>query len=93
MNESQNRESRSTVVACFLTRRSLASLDGLVYTDGCTLCVGSLHVAFWHQGTIYLVPLPDNSDDLVKWAQAYAALGDNGHMVVRGVQYDSSDVD
>jgi hypothetical protein len=48
-------DSRSRVVELFLSRRSGASQDGSVHTDGDTLCVGQHHVAFWHQSTIYLV--------------------------------------
>lgn len=72
--------SRDKVVECFLTRRSKASLDGSVYTDGSTLCVGYLHVAFWHQGTIYVVYL-EYPDSLAKNIQAMIRLGDHGHRV------------
>lgn len=73
-------ESRNYVVECFLTRRSTASLDGSVHTDGDTLCVGVLHVAFWHLGTVYLVPCV-YPGSLVKHIQAMVRLGDHGHQV------------
>lgn len=73
-------ESRRQVVECFLTRRSRSSVDGSVYTDGNTLCVGHHHVAFWHQGIIYMVYL-DYSDSLVKTIQAMVRLWSHGHKV------------
>ena len=76
-------ESRDHVVEWFLTRRSLASLDGSVHTDGDTLCVGPGHVAFWHQGTIYLVTLV-YPGSLAKYVQATIRLGTHGHKVVEG---------
>jgi hypothetical protein len=81
-------ESRSKVVECFLLRRSHASSDGSVYTEGGTLCVGQHHVAFWHQGTIYLAHI-EFPDSLVKEVQAAVRLGDHGHLVAEtGVRDD-----
>jgi hypothetical protein len=73
-------QSRDRVVEWFHHRRSLASLDGSVHTDGDTLCVGPYHVAFWHQSTVYLVPLSD-PNALVKDIQAMVRLGSNSHSV------------
>jgi hypothetical protein len=73
-------ESRRKAVEWFLARRSYASLDGSVYTDGSTLCVGQCHVAFWHQSTIYLVYL-EFPDSLVKDIHAMIQLGKHGHTV------------
>jgi hypothetical protein len=75
------RESRDQVVECFLTRRSMGSLDGSVYTSGDVLCVGPYHVAFWHQGTIYMVPLEEPLDDLVRTVRAGVRLGTHSHRV------------
>ncbi len=84
-------ESRNQVVECFLTRRSRASGDGSVYTEGSTLCVGHHHVAFWHQGTIYVVYL-EYPDSLVKTIQAMIRLGNHGHKVAEtGVGNGESD--
>ena len=83
MVQSRVEESRRTVVEWFLTRRSLASLDGSVYTDGNTLCAGYHHVAFWHQGTIYLVDT-GCPEPLVKDVQAMVRLGKHGHKVAEG---------
>ncbi|KKK55016.1 hypothetical protein LCGC14_3078820 [marine sediment metagenome] len=74
-------DSRSTVVDCFLTRRSRGSLDGSVHTSGDVLCVGPYHVAFWHQGMIYITPLEGPLDDLVKTVQAKVRLENHGHRV------------
>lgn len=76
-------KSRRIVVEWFLTRRSLASMDGSVYTDGSTLCAGYHHVAFWHQGTIYLVDI-GCPESLVKDVQAMVRLGNHDHKVVEG---------
>lgn len=73
-------ESRRQVVECFLARRSRASVDGSVYTTGDTLCVGLYHVAFWHQGTVYLVD-HESPHDSVKIVQAMIRLGNHGHRV------------
>lgn len=76
------RESRNQVVECFLTRRTKASLDGLVHTNGDTLCVGLRHVAFWHQGIIYMIPLvTPSAEDLEHLVQAILRLGTHGHIV------------
>lgn len=74
-------ESRSKVVDCFLTRRSMGSLDGSVYTSGDVLCVGPYHVAFWHQGVIYIAPLERPLDDLVQTVQAKVRLENYSHRV------------
>lgn len=76
-------ESRRLAVECFLARRTSASLDGSVYTDGNTLCVGPYHVAFWHQSLIFLVP-QESPNSLVKDVQATVRLGIGGHTVVEG---------
>lgn len=73
-------ESRRKAVEWFLARRSYASLDGSVYTDGSTLCVGQHHAAFWHQTTIYLVYL-EFPDRLVQDMQTMIRLGEHGHTV------------
>ncbi len=72
--------SRDKVVECFLARRTHASLDGSFHTNGTTLCVWGGHVAFWHQGVVYLVPkeLPTSQ---VKDVQATIRLGTHGHTV------------
>ncbi len=77
------------VVERFITRRTESSLDGSVYTTGEVLCVGSQHVAFWHQGTIYLVHV-ESPDTLVKEVQAMVRLGTHGHKVAEmGEQNES----
>lgn len=61
-------DSRARIVELFLSRRSGASQDGSVHTDGSALCVGPQHVAFWHQGTIYLVSMesPDSCERAIQ---------------------------
>lgn len=84
-------ESREKVVECFLTRRSRASVDGSVYTTGDTLCVGPYHVAFWHQGTVYLVD-QESPHDSIKIIQAMIRLGNHGHKVAEmGVSNGEAD--
>lgn len=72
--------SRDKVVECFLARRTHASLDGSFHTNGTTLCIESCHVAFWHRGTIYLVPI-ELPASRVKDIQAMIRLGTHGHTV------------
>jgi hypothetical protein len=91
-NRGEVLESRSQVVECFLTRRSRASLEGGVYTDGSTLCVVDQHVAFWHQGIIYLVEL-DSPGPISLWAQACIRVGNHGHLVAEGVSSNGTDQD
>jgi hypothetical protein len=74
-------ESRSKVVDHFIARRSMGSLDGSVHTSGDVLCVGPYHVAFWHQGMVYLAPLEMPLDDLVQTVQAKVRLGNYSHKV------------
>ena len=84
-------DSRDQVVECFLTRRSKGSLDGSVYTSGDVLCVGPYHIAFWHQGTIYMVPLEGPLDDLVKTVQAGVRLNTHSHRVAE-LEVEDADV-
>lgn len=74
-------ESRKQVVECFLSRRSSASLDGSVHTNGDTLCVENRHLAFWHQGVVFLMPI-ESPDSLVREVQTMVQLGKGGHRVV-----------
>ena len=70
-------DSWGKIVRLFLSRRSGASQDGFVHTDGDTLCVGQHHVAFWHQSTIYMVrrEAPDSCvraiQGMVQMSQGY----------------------
>ncbi len=82
--------SRHQVVECFITRRTRASVDGSVHTTGNTLCVGPYHVAFWHQGTIYLVE-HESPSDVVKTIQAMVKLWGHGHKVAEMRVNDGSD--
>ncbi len=66
-------DSRSRVVELFLSRRSSASSDGSVHTDGDTLCVGQHHVAFWHQATICMVKR-ESPDSLVRAIQGMVQM-------------------
>ena len=74
------RESRRKAVEWFLARRSRASLDGSVYTDGNTLCVDRQHIAFWHQSVVYLVYI-EFPGALVKDMKTMIRLGEHGHTV------------
>lgn len=79
MGERNVRVSRDYVVEMFLDRRTYASMDGSVFTDGSVLCVGQQHVAFWHQATVYLMDLTEPSS-LVRDVQAMIRL-DQSHSV------------
>ncbi|KKN80410.1 hypothetical protein LCGC14_0330030 [marine sediment metagenome] len=76
----ETEESRRKAVEWFLARRSRASLDGSVYTDGNTLCVGRQHVAFWHQSVVYLVYM-EFPGSLVRDIKTMIRLGEHGHTV------------
>lgn len=81
-------KSRDEVVEWFYARRSRASRDGSVHTDGDTLCVGPQHVAFWHQSTVYIVGI-EQPEPLVVDIQARIRLWGQGHKVAEvGVQDD-----